>query len=349
MRYEKAAALLQLACALAASAEGMTLDEMCAVTGEKRRTIERMRDALQMLFPQLEEILDGASKRFRIPGGLDGFIQCPTTEELLELGKVVDELRRKKAHLRTQLLDGLNKKIQAAVRQSQLRRIAPDLEALLHAELIAVQAGPRPVEDREVLRIVREAILETRLLRFKYLGGTKRGAVRQVVPYGIMFGRMNYLIAAEVGTTKPKHWKLNRIQEIEKLPQIGAPPSDFHLVDFANASFGFFQGTQEDVVLYVRPHAVDEDFESWRFHPNQIVERQPDGGAIVKFRATGMLELAWHLFTWGNKVEIIAPVSLRELMTTELRVALAQHEEPPRFKYVAKAAPSDIGGKISDG
>lgn len=338
MRYEKAAILLGLARTLAASAEGMTLDEMCHATGEKRRTIERMRDALQMLFPQMEEVADGANKRFRIPGGLDGFIQCPTTEELLELGKVIEELRRDGAAVRAQSLDSLDSKIRSAIRRSLIRRLAPDLEALLHAELIGVQAGPRPVEDQGVFRTIRAALLETKALRFVYVGGSTPGATREVIPYGIMFGRMNYLIAADFGTTLPKHWRLDRIQSIEKLDRRAAPPSEFNLTEFANASFGYFQGEQEDVVLYVLPHAVDDDFRNWRFHPKQTVELQPDGGAIVRFRASGMLELAWHLFTWGNKIEIIAPVSLRERMATELRVALAQHEGPPRFQLVAPEA-----------
>ena len=46
MRHEKAAALLDLARALAASAEGLTLDEMARAAGVGRRTAERMRDAL---------------------------------------------------------------------------------------------------------------------------------------------------------------------------------------------------------------------------------------------------------------------------------------------------------------
>jgi predicted DNA-binding transcriptional regulator YafY len=39
-----------------------------------------------------------------------------------------------------------------------------------------------------------------------------------------------------------------------------------------------------------------------------------------------MRELAWHLFTWGNAVEILSPPSLREMMVEELRAALAAHE-----------------------
>jgi predicted DNA-binding transcriptional regulator YafY len=77
-----------------------------------------------------------------------------------------------------------------------------------------------------------------------------------------------------------------------------------------------------------------EDFKNYRFHSSQQVEDHPEGGAIVRFRASGMLELAWHLFTWENKIEIVEPVSLRQYMTTQLRVALAHHEEPLRFTYV---------------
>ncbi len=75
------------------------------------------------------------------------------------------------------------------------------------------------------------------------------------------------------------------------------------------------------------------EFKNYRFHASQTTEPHPDGGIIVRFRASGMLELAWHLFSWGNKIAIVEPVSLRELISTELRVALAQHEEPLRYSY----------------
>src|SRR4051794_30893300 len=108
MRYEKPEVLLLLARRLAASAEGLTLDEMCAATGQKRRTVERQRDALMRLFPQMEEVPDGATKRFRISGGLDGFFQAPTTEELLELAKTIEELRKREANTRADALEELD-------------------------------------------------------------------------------------------------------------------------------------------------------------------------------------------------------------------------------------------------
>ena len=332
MRYDKPKKILELARALASSAEGMTLDEMCRLTGEKRRTVERMRDTIRAVFPQMEEIADHPSKRFHIPKGLDGFFQDPTTGELSDLGVVVADLRACGATTRAESLAELDRKVRSAMRHGQRRATETDVEALLRAELIAVQAGPRPTEDPTVLMTLRKALLGMKMLRFVYHGGSKPGTSRDVVPFGIIFGRMNYLIGANVGITKPKHWRLDRIAELECLDVAAAPPENFNLVKFANTSFAYFEGPQEDVVLHILPSGMD-DFKNHRFHSSQVVEAHPSGGAIVRFRASGMLELAWHLFCWGNKIEIIEPVSLRERLATELRVALAHHEEPLRFAY----------------
>jgi predicted DNA-binding transcriptional regulator YafY len=39
---------------------------------------------------------------------------------------------------------------------------------------------------------------------------------------------------------------------------------------------------------------------------------QADGSLIVRFHAAGWLEMAWHLYQWGDKVEVLAPDGLRD-------------------------------------
>ncbi len=332
MRYDKTKKILELARALASSAGGLTLDEMCRATGCERRTVERMRDTIREVFPQMEEIADHPTKRFHIPKGLDGFFQDPTAEELSDLGVVIAKLRDEGASARAESLTELDRKIRAAMRHGRRRATETDVEALLRAERIAVQAGPRPAENPAVLVILRQALLGMKMLRFVYHGGSKPGTSRDVVPFGIIFGRMNYLIGADAGAMKPKHWRLDRIDQLECPDAAASPPADFDLVAFANTPFAYFEGPQEDVVLHVLRGGMD-DFKNYRFHSSQSVEEHAEGGVIVRFRASGMLELAWHLFCWGNKIEIVEPVSLRQQMTTELRAALAHHEEPLRFTY----------------
>ena len=324
MRHEKAGGLLELARHLAASAEGLTLDEMAQAAGVGRRTAERMRDALYGLFPQMEEVADGASKRFRIPHGLDGFFQSPTMDELAELGLAAASLRGAGAEPRARRLESLERKLRAAMRSAALRRIAPDLEALARSESTAVHAGPRPFEDDATIAAIRHALMAMRALAFDYHGGSRPGARRRVAPYGLMFGRTNYLVAAELGTPEPRNWRLDRIHALEVLEKPAAAPDDFSLQAYADSSFGIYQGDVEDVVLRILP-AGAEDALGWRFHATQQLERQPDGGVIVRFRASGMRELAWHLFTWGDRLEVLSPDSLRHTLVEELASALAKH------------------------
>jgi predicted DNA-binding transcriptional regulator YafY len=118
---------------------------------------------------------------------------------------------------------------------------------------------------------------------------------------------------------------LDRIHDLTLLDCAAPAPEDFSLSAFAGRSFGVFHGDAEDVVLRIKSHGA-ADALGWRFHSNQQVTEQPDGSVLVSFRASGMLELAWHLFTWADKVEILEPSRLRDLMVTELQNALAAHQ-----------------------
>jgi len=339
MRHEKAALLLDLARRLASSAEGLTLDEMAEAVGVGRRTVERMRDAIWDLFPQMEELPDGGTKRFRIPGGLDRLFQAPSTEELLELSKAASALRAVGAEPRARTLETLERKIRAAMRSASLARIVPDLEALVQSETIAVQAGPRPFEDEALIAVIRQALMAMRALRFTYDGGSRPGARREVTPYGLMFGRANYLVAAEgEGEGQgagPRNWRLGRMRDVEVLERMAAPPADFDLQAYANRSFGIYQDDVDDVVLRILPESAGEAL-SWQFHPTQTVEPQPDGSVSVTFRASGMRELAWHLFTWRDQVEIVAPARLREAMLEELELSRARHLGEPASAAVGE-------------
>lgn len=324
MRHDKAATLLRLGRLLAGSAEGLTLDEMAQAVGVDRRTAERMRDRLYDLFPSMEAVADPPTKRFRIPAGLDGFLQAPTVDELAALSAAAAELEAVGSPKRAGALRGLEAKVLAALRAPARRRIAPDLEALLQAEAIAVQAGPRPSEDEAVLAAIRQAVMAGRLLAFAYAGGSTPGRRREVVPYGLLFGRANYLVASEPGVDEPRNWRLDRVRDVEVLERAGSRPEGFSLQAYADRSFGIYQDAQEDVVLRFAPGAADSALR-WRFHVGQTTEREADGSVRVAFRASGMRELAWHLVTWGGDVEVVSPPRLREVLVEALRAALAAH------------------------
>ncbi len=329
MRHDKAAIVLDLARRMAASAEGLTLDDMARDLGVGRRTAERLRDAVLYLFPQAEEVSDPPTKRWRIRDGLSAFQQAPTTTELLELSKAAEALRRQGEAGRATALETLELKIRSAMRSTALNRIAPDLEALVRAETIAVQAGPRPFEDETTLAAIRHAIMAGSAISFIYNRGSRPGERREVAPCGLMFGRANYLVAAEIGSDSPKTFRLDSVQDVQVMDRPAAPPEGFDLTAFANRSFGIYQDGVEDVELTILPvgQAVDEA-RVWRFHPTQTLSDNPDGSLTVRFSASGMRELAWHLFTWGEGVRIEGPQRLKQAMQEALAAAQRAHPGP---------------------
>ena len=320
MRHDKAAVVIELARRMAASAEGLTLDEMAREAGVGRRTAERMRDAVLALYPAAEEVSDPPTKRWRIRGGLSAFEQAPTTEELVELSKAAQGLRAAGEPGRAAALEGLERKLKSAMRSTTLNRLAPDLEALVRAETIAVQAGPRPSADEAVLTEIRQAILAGQPLGFIY---SRPGAEARRRPdswRGRTSRRTGPRCAADRESGRIQTFRLDRMSAVRGEEGLASPPADFDLQAFASQSFGIYQDEIEDVTLRVSPEGAAEA-RAWRWHPTQSLEDQPDGGVVVRFRASGMRELAWHLFTWGEQVTIVGPERLKAAMRAELEAA----------------------------
>ena len=40
-----------------------------------------------------------------------------------------------------------------------------------------------------------------------------------------------------------------------------------------------------------------------------------DGGLLVSFEASGLVEMAWHLAKWGREVEVVEPAALMKMVT----------------------------------
>lgn len=322
MRHEKSARLVELARHLAASRIGLTLDEMAEKLDVKRRTIERMRDQLIIMYPDLEEISDPPTKRWRLTSGLDTFAVSPTSEELAALTSSQKVMERTNPQTASALAS-LETKMLSMLKSNVKRRMEPDIEALMQAEAIAVQPGPRANVDKDVLSILRDAMLQLRRVSFLYSGGSGAPRVRDVVPYGMLFGGEAYLVAREASTTDdsdPRMWRIDRITQLNALDVAGGPPEGFDLQAYSQRSFGVFQEPTVDVTLRVLPEFVDEA-SRWLFHPKQTNTAQDDGSVHIHLHGGGLNELAWSLFRWGGKIEIVSPPALKDRMRQALERA----------------------------
>jgi predicted DNA-binding transcriptional regulator YafY len=165
--------------------------------------------------------------------------------------------------------------------------------------------------------VLREAIITRRNVRLHYVyrGSGKRG-YQVVHPYGFLYGNRHYLVAwSEINPPgafeiSPSPTSSGSSCSTSHSHGMGA----FSLRDHAERSC-VFQEEPVDVVWKFTPKAA-ADAREFLFHPAQITKLQPDGSLIVRFRAGGMLEMAWHRFTRGNEVDIVKPIKLRKMLAT---------------------------------
>lgn len=316
-KLDRAIALVHLLCD---TAEGLTLDELAAELEVGRRTVERLRDVIMIHF-DLEEVLDGRTKRFRIREGLRRVYARPSAEEIAALQAEADARVREGAP-QAALLGSLLAKIRGGLDQRERSRLEPDIEALIRLQRSRVAPGPAVDAGHDVLLAVQRAIMLGTAIAFDYIAeGGSEAKWRKVVPYGLIHGPVTYLIGKMPDRDRPPvPYRLDRMSN----PQVGNEPhevpEDWDLDAWLAQSFGIWREDGQEIVLRIFPAAVARA-RAWRFHPAQQVE-QDGTNLLVRFRAGGLRELAEHLFTWGGDVKIEAPEDLRAIMRERVHLAL---------------------------
>lgn len=334
MRYAPSERLLRLARYLAGTRVGLTLDEMAQELEVGRRTAERLRDSLLAIFPQMEALDDEERvRRWRLPGSALVGVVDVRAEAVAAVETAARECDGRGEADRAGLLREGATTLRAMMRPDALRRTEPDIAALMEAEGVAMRPGPRPVVAAGVLPTLRRAILGMQPVVVRYAGpDPQEPATRILCPYGILYGGRGWLVAHVDGLPEMRLWRLDRIVTIDLVDRGFARREDFDLRAYAAQSFGVFQEEPFDVVLRFAPEAA-EDAAGWVFHPSQRSEREADGGLIVRFRAGGMREMCWHLFTWAEAVFVVEPVDLRNALIDMARGVLRHDTRRNRFSW----------------
>ena len=331
MRYEPSQRLLRLALLLPGTRTGLTLDEMAQGLEVGRRTAERQRDALAALFPQLEFWDDEMRvRRWRLPGAVLAGVAQPRAESVAAVEAAARACAGRGEADPAGLLRDAAATLRALMRPAALRRAEPDIEALMQAKGIAMRPGPRPRLDPALLPTLRRAILGLHPVSVRYAAqGAEAPVTRVVCPYGTLYGGDGraWLVGHVEGLPDMRLWRLDRIASVALLDRGFVRREGFDLAAYAAQSFGVFQEDPVDVVLRIAPEAADEAA-CWLFHPSQVVEREADGALRVSFRAGGVLEMCWRLFTWGTSVTVVVPDHLRVELAGMARVAARHHSEP---------------------
>jgi len=141
------------------------------------------------------------------------------------------------------------------------------------------------------------------------------GRERMLEPHGLLLGTRRYLVAREQGGDgRMQHFRLDRIEAAVLEASSFELAPGFDLAVHAAQAFGSYNDDSEygEVVWRFAAQAAPVA-RGFMFHPQQEMIDNPDGTLTIRFQAAGHLEMAWHLYQWGNAVEVLAPEALRNL------------------------------------
>jgi proteasome accessory factor B len=152
-------------------------------------------------------------------------------------------------------------------------------------------------------------------------------AFRDVYPYGITYHRGSlYLVALDPQEDKTKHYKVDRIEEVEVSLFPFPRPPDFDLASHLAGSFGIFHG-EGDVAVTIRfMHPVARYVLERKWHPSQKLTKQRDGTLLAEFRLSCTEEIKSWVLGFGGKAIVLQPEELRDEIAREVRALCAAYE-----------------------
>jgi predicted DNA-binding transcriptional regulator YafY len=307
---------MRLAEMAAARHQGVSLAEIAETFGADHRTAQRMARALEDTFPGVEIRTDEQRRRrWKLrDAGLARF-QGIRDDELAALEMSIRRAEREGASTDVAALSALRDRLLACMPGPHARRAEADAEALLEAQGFAARPGPVVRSQPGVLETIAEALKGPFLMAITYAGaGTD--AERRVAPHGVLLGMRRYLVARdEDRDPRLRHFRVDRIRAARLLGSSFVREPGFDIEAHAARAFGSFQDAKRyGEVVWRFTAAAAPTAREFVFHPGQRLEEAPDGGLLVRFEASGWLEMAWHLYQWGDQVEVLAPEGLRTMV-----------------------------------
>jgi predicted DNA-binding transcriptional regulator YafY len=183
-----------------------------------------------------------------------------------------------------------------------------------------------------VLKTINRAIVEHRVVEIEYEPIGKPATVRRIEPYGLaVYQSSIYIVAAAAEVQDPaerlRHWKLDRFRRATALDEYFKPDESVDLSEHFGKSIGIFSG-EDPISVRIRlgQHAaawVGED--PW--HPEQKLEKQPDGSAILTVPASHPREVLPKVLSLGADAEVLSPQAFREAAADAARQMAARYAD----------------------
>ncbi|MDO3379529.1 helix-turn-helix transcriptional regulator [Geoalkalibacter halelectricus] len=298
---------------------GASVDELAEECQVNRRTIYRdLRAIAEAGYPLVrDETESGPLYRF-----VTGFKNVPpiifSLEELLTLYFCREQLGFLQG---TPFQDDLDA-IFGRIRSSLPPRSVAHLERIASAAAPRFQ-GVRNYQDKKALLTdLRRALLYQYRCRICYAPARRAAQTYEFDPYLLIFYQNSLYLGGYAHNRKSlRLFLVDRVQRVEVLNERFEVPEDFRAEDLTGQAFGLIDDAPLDLDLRFGPE-VAHFIRERRWHPQQVLDEESDGGVRLRFTAAGRAEILAWVYSFIPHVEILGPADLRAEFEQGLRQAL---------------------------
>lgn len=161
-----------------------------------------------------------------------------------------------------------------------------------------------------------------------------------VHPYGLVLHRGSlYLVAFAPHHREVRHYKVDRISDVDVQTLKFPKPTDFDLESHLSGSFGIYRGESDQAFCVRVRFAADvaRYVQEKRWHASQTLTPQSDRSVIAEFQLRATEELKAWVLSFGANAEVLEPESLRQEIASE--IAQLQQTYRPAPKRNARRLP----------
>ncbi len=260
----------------------------------------------------------------QVRGKTTGYYIGARDFELAELKLLVDSVQSSKFITHKKTL-ALIKKIES---------LASVYDAQLLQRQVFVRNRVKSMNESVYYNVdkISNAVTADRVIRFRYFDFSvtkerrfrKDGAWYEISPFALMWDDENYyMLGYDAAAEKLKHYRVDKMTEIEPLERFRDGKKEFEKVDMSEYSkkvFGMFTGEEQTIRLRFANHLVGAVIDRFG-RDTMILACDEEHFTVSASVAVSPQFFAW-LFGFGKDVEIVAPASVREDMKkTALEIA----------------------------
>jgi predicted DNA-binding transcriptional regulator YafY len=209
--------------------------------------------------------------------------------------------------------------------------VPPPLREEIQKTIDWLQGQPKNERYLRTLATLAEAWISRRQIKMSYKAlHEKEPEERIIEPYFIepaAAGHSSYVIAYCHRTKSQRTFKIERIEDIEATSEPYVIPPDFDANEFLGSSWGIVvKGEVKTIRLRFDPE-IARIMEETIWHHSQVLEPQNDSSVIMTLRVTNTVELYSWILGWGEKVEVLEPVELRQRIIETAKAMLDVYRE----------------------